>query len=63
MAFSVFSLVFFQQIRSVDVISRFPCVIALRVSSPFDQVLQGATVPKVSVIAYSFDFVFFLVFY
>jgi hypothetical protein len=53
----VFLLILLQQIRSVDVICRLPCVIALGVSLPFDQILQGATVPKVLMISDGFDFV------
>jgi hypothetical protein len=61
--FYVFSMVVLQQIRSVDIICQLPGVIALRVSSPFYQILQGATAPKVSVIAYCFNFIFFFPFY
>jgi hypothetical protein len=48
--FYVFLPVFLQQIRCVDVIHRFPCVITLGVSSPFDQILQGVTVPEASMV-------------
>jgi hypothetical protein len=41
----------------MDIISRFPCVIALRVSSPFDQVLQGMTAPEVLMILDGFHFI------
>jgi hypothetical protein len=47
----------------MDVICRFPGVIAFGVSLPLNQILQGAAVPEASVIAYSFDFVFFHTFY
>jgi hypothetical protein len=61
--FYVFLMVVLQQIRCMDVICWFPSVIALRVSSPFHQVLQGMTAPEASVIAYCFDFIFFFSFY
>jgi hypothetical protein len=60
--FYVFPVIVFQQIRSMDVIHQFPCVIALGLSSPLDQILQGMTAPKVLVIAYCFDFVLFFAF-
>jgi hypothetical protein len=53
----MFLLVFFQQIRCVDIIGWFPCVIALRVTTPLDQILQGMTVPKVSMALDCFDFI------
>jgi hypothetical protein len=62
-SFYVFPVIALQQIRSMDAICWLPCAIALGVSSPFDQILQGTTVPEVSVIAYCFDFVFFFTFY
>jgi hypothetical protein len=48
--FYVLLVVCLQQIQCVDVIYGFPCVIALRVSSPFDKILQGVTAPEVSMI-------------
>jgi hypothetical protein len=56
--FYVPPVVFLQQIRCVDVISGFPCVVTLRVSSPFDQILQGMTAPKVPVVLDGLHFVF-----
>jgi hypothetical protein len=35
----VFLMIGFQQIRCVNVISQFSCVITFRVSSPFDEIL------------------------
>jgi hypothetical protein len=56
-SFYVFSSILLQQIRSVDIIHRFPGVITLGVSLPFDQVLQDVTVPKVLMISDGFDLV------
>jgi hypothetical protein len=41
----------------MDIICRLLGIIALRVSSPFDEILQGATAPKVLMIADSFDLI------
>jgi hypothetical protein len=60
--FDVFPVVILQQIRSMDVIHWLPCIVALGVTSPLDQILQGMTAPKVSVIVYCFDFVLFFIF-
>jgi hypothetical protein len=46
----------------MNIISGFPGVITLRVSLPFDQVLQGMATPKVPMISDHFNFVFFLPF-
>jgi hypothetical protein len=61
--FYVFSSILLQQIRSMHVFHSFPCVITPRVSSPLDQILQGATAPKAPVIPDSFHFIFFFPFY
>jgi hypothetical protein len=47
----------------VDVIGWFPCIVTLRVALPFDQVLQGMTVPKVSVVLDLLHFIFCFPFY
>jgi hypothetical protein len=55
--FYVFPVVSFQQIRSVNVIHRLPCIVTLGLSSPLDKILQGVTAPKVSMITDGFDLI------
>ena len=42
--------------------SRFPCVVCIRVSFPFDEVLELSFTSKVTVINDGLDFIFFGVF-
>jgi hypothetical protein len=55
--FYVFLAVLLQQIRSMNIIHRLPGVITLRVSLPFNQILQGTTAPKVSMVLDGFDLI------
>ncbi len=48
------------KVRGMDLISGFPCVVAFRVSFPFDEVLKSFRSSKLSVCDYSFDFVLLL---
>jgi hypothetical protein len=48
--FYVSSVVLLQQIRCMNVIGWLPCVVTLRVFSPFDEILQGTTAPEVPVV-------------
>jgi hypothetical protein len=41
----------------MSIIGWFPGVITFRVSSPFDEILQGMTAPKVSVISDGLHFI------
>jgi hypothetical protein len=61
--FYVFLVVALQQIWGMNVIGQFPSVIALGVSLPFHQVLQGMTAPEALVITNGFNFIFFFTFY
>jgi hypothetical protein len=49
----------FDERRGMDLIGIFPSVIALRVTLPFDQVLQGLAMPPSLVCMDLFHFVFF----
>jgi hypothetical protein len=60
--FYVFLMIALQQIRNMDVIHQLPCIVAFRISSPFNQILEGMTAPKASVIVYCFNFVYFFTF-
>jgi hypothetical protein len=53
----VFLVIALQQIRCVDIIYWLQGVIAFRVSSPFDEILQGMTVPKVPMVLDGFNFI------
>ena len=44
--------------RGMNLISWFPCIIAFRVSLPFDEVLESFRSSELSVCNNSFDFVF-----
>ena len=46
------------EIRGMDLISWFPCVVTFGVSFPFDQVLKSFRASELSVCDDSFDFVF-----
>ncbi len=45
--------------RGMNLVSRFPCIVAFRVSLPFDEVLKSFRPSELSACDYSFDFVFF----
>ncbi len=51
-------LIMLDKVRGMDLISWFPCVVALGVSLPFDQVLKLFRASELSVCDDSFDFVF-----
>ncbi len=44
--------------RGMDLISRFPCVVAFGVALPFDEILKFLGSSELLVCDYSFDFVF-----
>ena len=50
-------LIMFNKVRGMDLISWFPCVVAFRVSFPFDEVLKSFRSSELSVCDDSFDFV------
>jgi hypothetical protein len=50
------------QCRRVDLVSRFPCVVAIWVPFPFDEVLKTPFAAIKTVINYGLDLVFFCVF-
>ena len=52
-------MVLFGELRGVDLISWLPCVVAIRVSNPFDQVLELLIMSVISVIDDTFYFIFF----
>jgi hypothetical protein len=49
----------FDEVRCMDLIGIFPSVVALGVTLPFDQILQGSLVPMPSVSTDLFHFIFF----
>ncbi len=52
----------FNELYRMDLVSWFPSVIGFRVALPFDQVLEGSRLPRMSVINDLLDLVFFLSF-
>ena len=48
----------FDESRCVDLIGVFPSVVTLRVTLPFDEILQGLVVPPSLVAADSIHFIF-----
>ncbi len=52
-------LIMLDNFRGMDLISRFPCVVAFGVSFPFDEILEPPGSSMLSVCDNSFDFVFF----
>src|SRR6266404_2865732 len=52
-------LIMLDKVGGMDLISWFPCVVALGISFPFDQVLEPFRPSELSVCDNSFDFVFF----
>ena len=44
------SVIGFEQVRRVDLVSRFPCVVTFGVSFPFDEVLELSRPPMTSVV-------------
>ena len=55
---SVASIVLLKEIRSVQLVLRFPGVIGLRVSFPFEEVLESFVFPEVAMTSDGFYFVF-----
>jgi len=51
----------FDQIRCVCICCGFPCVIAIGISFPMDQVLQGPITPDVSMVTDLLHFVLFFI--
>ena len=49
----------FDQVGGVYLISWFPCVVAFRVSLPFDEVLEPSSLPVMTVIDNTLHFIFF----
>ena len=56
-------LVVLNQVISMQILHRFPGVVALGITQPFDQVLQFLLSSKIAVRQYSFDFPFGFSFY
>ena len=52
------SVIGFKDVRGMDVLGRFPCVIAFRVTFPFYEILQGLVTPKIPVVTDLLYFVF-----
>ena len=52
----------FDELWSMDLVSWFPGVICFRVVLPFDQVLEGSRLPRMSVINDLLDLIFFFSF-
>src|SRR6266851_2996699 len=59
--FPLASLVFLYQLGGLDVVDRFPGVIALGVSLPFYEILQLSFLPMTSVASDGLDLILFLV--
>ncbi|SRR5229473_3272764 len=55
----VLSVIGFNELWGVDLISWFPSVISFWISLPFDQVLEGSRPPRMSVINDLLNLVFF----
>ena len=49
----------FGEFQGMDLISWFPCVVAVRISDPFDKVLESLIMSVVSVVDGLFDLIFF----
>jgi len=58
----VLSVIGFNELQCMDLISWFPGVISFWVALPFDQVLEGSRPPRMSVINDLFNFVLFFSF-
>src|SRR6266403_683902 len=52
-------LIMLDEIRGMDLISWFPCVVTFGISFPCDQILKSFRASELSVCDDSFDFVFF----
>ena len=52
-------VILFEQVRGVDLVSWFPRVVTVRVSFPFDQVLECSRPSMASMIDDLFHFIFF----
>ncbi len=50
-------LIMLDKFRGMDLISRFPCVVAFGVALPFDEILKLLCSSKLSVCDYSFNFI------
>jgi hypothetical protein len=53
------SLVLFYQVGGVDLSGRFPCVIAIRIAMPFDQILEFLPSSHVPMSHDAFHLIFF----
>ena len=49
----------FDELRSVHLVSWFPCIVTFRVPFPFDEVLESSSPPMTSVVHDALHFVFF----
>ncbi len=56
------SVIGFNKVWGMNLISWFPGVVHFRVAPPFDQVLEGLRPPRMSVINDLLDFIFFFSF-
>ena len=52
------SVIGFKDVRGMDVLGRFPCVVAFGVALPFYEIFQGLATPKMSMITDLLHFVF-----
>ena len=56
------SVIGFNELRGVDLVSWFPGVVRFRVPFPFDEVLEGSSPASISVINHFFHLIFFFSF-
>jgi hypothetical protein len=50
-------IVLLQQVRSIQLIFSFPCVVGLRVSFPFEEILESFVLPEMAVASDGLHFV------
>jgi hypothetical protein len=50
-------IVVFQKVRCVQLIFQFPCVVSLRISFPFEEILESFVLPEMAVASDGFYFV------
>jgi hypothetical protein len=55
---SVASIVLFKEVRGVQLVFRFPGVVGLRVSFPFEEILEPFVLPEVAMTSDGLHFVF-----
>jgi len=58
----VLSVIGFNELQRMDLVSWFPSVIGFRITLPFDQVLESSRPPRMLVINDLFDFILFFSF-